>query len=198
MSMLNQQFNADQLIRCLNQQLGDMTKALRDEQVRGQDVVRRIRELEAEERRVKVRHLLELEERKTELAKVKREGVASREEVEKSMVLLRGEHEEEMRKFHEQNEGRVTQLIGGTVGFRSACLGVQPYEHCFSQSGFQELERDLWTFREMLEPNSASTDNVQEAFKANADIVPAIVEEMREIVKSFQRGKKRETKQSGW
>jgi hypothetical protein len=50
----------------------------------------------------------------------------------------------------------------------------------------------------MLEPNSASTDNVQEAFKANADIVPAIVEEMREIVKSFQRGKKRETKQSGW
>jgi hypothetical protein len=52
-----------------------MTKALRDEQVRGQDVVRRIRELEAEERRVKVRHLLELEERKTELAKVKERGL---------------------------------------------------------------------------------------------------------------------------
>jgi hypothetical protein len=63
---------------------------------------------------------------------------------------------------------------------------------------FQELERDLWRFHEMLEQNPPSQENVQDVFEANSEIVPAMIEEMREIVKLFQKGKKREAKQSGW
>ncbi|PMD37013.1 hypothetical protein L207DRAFT_586692 [Hyaloscypha variabilis F] len=359
MSTLNQQFSADQSqIWYLNQQLGDMTKVLRDEQVRGQDAVRRIRELEAEERRVKAKHLLELQEGKRELAKVKKEGFEFRNEAEQSMAMIRNEHEEEMRKIHEQNEGRMSKLVGKMVVFvllvlvfnhtritslktsrtalktdldslrishlvalsqreqlsehldeqtyewecrlyrldnleqrfpdleagteyavtmrlgflRSGRSGAANYEHikrrnraahdgnmeldqalirlgylspeeigfCNERYGvdiqqyvgsprqtevlnmhasigtelllqkdlneeleiplarFQELERDLWRFHEMLERNPPSQENVQDVFEANADIVPAIIEEMREIVKLFQKGKKRDCKHSGW
>ncbi|KAE9378709.1 hypothetical protein N431DRAFT_450654 [Stipitochalara longipes BDJ] len=59
---------------------------------------------------------------------------------------------------------------------------------------FHELEHELWEFRSMLARTGAGEEKIQEAFEANVDTVQPIIEEMRDIVKLFQKAKKREAK----